>query len=573
MARRSSVQQPLFPVQMFIPDPYPRGSVLDLLARYGSFLIRRSDFPEADWSRGGQRGYCPVLLSKLVLLQAQHGWSDRETVRRANMDLQVKACLGMGIEQSGPCQATLCRHRGQMQQLGLDVEYAERMRDLLETLELVGDTEPVLVDSVPVEGAGQQLDSYNLLAGAIRRGLRALARRHARPVAEVAAELELAPYLARSVKGRFEVQWDDEASRTAFLGRLVADARRIRRHLVAASHAASPQGEAQEADEDTHDDSPAKLQQAIETIDDLIAHDVEFDEHEHVTGLRQQAAQGRRISLTDPDMRHGRKSASKLIAGYKAQVVTSLLHGFIVMVRVFAANRHDGEDLPQMAAELAERGIDPTWWGGDHAYGTLANHRYFQQQPASELVARMSRPTNGGRFTKDEFAYDFDAHTLTCPAGHRAEEARWTVRDQRKGRLFVFPAQRCGSCPQRARCVSPKAAPDRGRSVFIVDDEERLIREHLAHRQTPEFRQRLSHRPAVERGIAGFAQCGGKQARRFGIKNVRFDTALSALAYNLRRLGSLLQQMPGLEASLRRVLEVFLCLVWRLFLRRPRLVA
>jgi hypothetical protein len=307
------------------------------------------------------------------------------------------------------------------------------------------------------------------------------------------------------------------------------------------------------------------MQQAVEMIDDIIAHDVEVDEHEQVTGIRQQAAQDRCISVTDPDMRHGRKSASTLIAGYKAQVVASLVHGFIVMVRVFAANRPDGEDLPQLADELARQGIEPAWWSGDHAYGTLANHRYFAERSDSELVARMPRPKNGGRWTKDEFRYDFSSHTLTCPAGHQATRFSWATQHQRKGRLFVFPPERCGTCPEVGRCVSPKAAPGSGRSVFVVEQEERLIRGHLARRRQPEFCRRLAHRPVVERVIAGFAQCGGKKAHRFGMAHVSFDAALSALAYNLRRLGSLLRCRPALKARLIRVLGAFLRALLRLF--------
>jgi hypothetical protein len=260
-------------------------------------------------------------------------------------------------------------------------------------------------------------------------------------------------------------------------------------------------------------------------------------------------------------MRHGRKSASQLISGFKAQIVATLMFGFILLVRVIKANRHDGDDLVPIAEELRECGVEPDWWGGDHAYGTLANHHQFKQHGHGELVARMARPTNGGRFTKDTFDYDFDAHTLTCPEGNLVEQ-KLVTRNGRRGRLFVFPSETCNACPQRACCVSPSAGSDRGRTVFIVDEDERLIREHLQRREHPEFQARLAQRTHVERVIAGFAQCGGKQARRFGIDDVSFDANLSALAYNLRRLGTLLRQKPGLEISLRRALRVFLCLVW-----------
>ena len=149
--------------------------------------------------------------------------------------------------------------------------------------------------------------------------------------------------------------------------------------------------------------------------------------------------------------------------------------------------------------------------GGDHAYGTLANHAFFEernasgQHPASELVARMARPENGGRYTKDEFAIDFEAVALTCPEGHRIGRTRWATRAGQRGWSFEFPAQVCSACPSREQCVSDKAQ-GKGRSVFVVPDQERLIRRHLARREEDDFQQRLAERPHVERVIAGYAQ-------------------------------------------------------------------
>jgi hypothetical protein len=215
-------------VTQFLPEPFEKGSFFDVLYRFGRFIVRSSDFPQSDPLKGGQTGWCPVQLSFLVLLQSKHGWKDRETVNRATVDLQVKACLGLGVEQRGPSQPTLCRHRRIMQELELDQVYNQRLRDLLEALELVGDDEAVLVDSVPISGAGQQLDSYNLLAAAIRRGLRELAQKQGRKTDDMAEELGLTIYLNRSVKGCFDVNWEDEASRQGFLERLVNDALLLR---------------------------------------------------------------------------------------------------------------------------------------------------------------------------------------------------------------------------------------------------------------------------------------------------------------------------------------------------------
>ena len=422
---------------MFIPEPLKPGSIYDMLARYAGFVIQASDFPETDPTLGGNRGHCVVLLSKLVLLWKHFGLSDREASRRACMDLQFKACLGLGLDQKGPSAATLCRHRRWMEELGLDELYSTRFNELLVAAELVKRNEPVLVDSVPINGAGQQLDSYNLLAGSIRQGLRELAKSQERSIDEVAERLGLSAYAKRSVKGHFDIDWQNDDSRRAFLVQLVTDARRV--SALLAEHDVSE-------DEQPDDGFTSPMTEARETIEQVIAHDVEFTQEGEVQGIRQVPAGDRLISLTDRDMRHGRKSASVLISGYKAQVVASAVYGFILMSKVIKANEHDGQALPSLAHELDAQNLAPQWWAGDHAYGTLANHHTFRAERRGELVARMPRPGNGGRFTKDEFDYDFEQNTLTCPTGLTVIQKRWQTRDQKKGRLFEFPVETCAGC-------------------------------------------------------------------------------------------------------------------------------
>jgi len=589
-----SRQLHVFSVRQFVPNPYPLGSFYDTLERYGELIIYRDDFPEADPSLGGSKAWCPVLMSKLVLIQQKHGWSDRETVQRAKTDLQVKACLGLGVADEGPGQATLVRHRAEMEQLDLAVKYNARFIELLKALELIELTEAVAVDTVPVTGAGQVLDTYNLLAAAVRMGLREVCSLTGETASSATKRLGLGDYYSeRSAKGAAGIAWDDKVQRLEFLSRLVSDAQAVQAELQTLVHCDHDDSEGlpEENDEAPRDQPPqsepdedpeeggqlgffagdstsapvptssvvdesakARVGKASARIDKIIDHDVEFDEDSNVKGIIQKKAGGRIISATDPDMVHGRKSSSSLISGYKLQVIATTGSGFVLGTKLIPGNQHDGEVLPSLVAALREQDLSPVAWIGDHAYGTLANHLYFEELTNThgmlvELVARNARPANGGRYTKDEFSINFETRTLTCPAGQVCPMTRFGTRKGTTGWTFEF-AELCTDCSHRDRCIKPTARPDKGRTVFVVEKKERFIRKHLQRRQESDFKKQLAKRQVVERANAGIAQCGGKQARRFGFERVAFDCTLSTLAHNLRTLGSLAGRDEGLRAKL-----------------------
>ncbi len=57
-----------------------------------------------------------------------------------------------------------------------------------------------------------------------------------------------------------------------------------------------------------------------------------------VPSLSKGGAKDRRISIEDPDMRHGRKSRSKKIDGYKRHVLKDLDSGVVCAVALTRAN-------------------------------------------------------------------------------------------------------------------------------------------------------------------------------------------------------------------------------------------
>lgn len=115
-----------------------------------------------------------------------------------------------------------------------------------------------------------------------------------------------------------------------------------------------------------------------------------------------------------------------------------------------------------------------------------------------ELYARMPRPENGDRLTNDQFEVDFAQRQLHCPAGQLQPLSRYASREGRRGWLFEFPVATCGNCPLQKQCVSPKS-PERARSVFVIAEDERLIRAHLIRRRELDFVAVLAERLVLER--------------------------------------------------------------------------
>jgi hypothetical protein len=93
-----------------------------------------------------------------------------------------------------------------------------------------------------------------------------------------------------------------------------------------------------------------------------------------------------------------------------------------------------------------------------------------------------------------------------------------------------FPAETCRACPLRAKCTD--AAPDRGRSVEIADNE--LLQQRLRKRAaTSAGRQELRERVPVEHRQAHTCRRQGRHARYIGSRKNEFDLRRASAISNL----------------------------------------
>jgi transposase len=248
--------------------------------------------------------------------------------------------------------------------------------------------------------------------------------------------------------------------------------------------------------------------------------------------LRQGVAKDRRISIEDPQMRHGRKTKSVRIDGYKRHVLTDLDTELVPSVGLTAANVAEAEVAEQIKDDLAAQQRTLAELDIDRAY--LSSSLVTDRDPDLQIFCKAFPVRNGPRFAKTAFHLDFDQHLLTCPN-------HVTVAFTPGGKV-QFPATACQACPLQPQCTTSI----RGRSVQIHPDE-RLLAEFRAAQQTPQGRAKLRERVKVEHTLAHVSRWQGRRARYLGQRKNLFDLRRVAVVHNLHVIAR--QPSPAKQAA------------------------
>jgi hypothetical protein len=464
----------------------------------------------------GKEPVPPALLAMALLLQSYDGASDAEAVDLTVVDLRWQMVLDrLGCEDPAFGQGTLVEFRERLMRTDMDRRLLER------TVELARRTKAfdwkklpkmlrVAIDSSPLEGAGRVEDTINLLAHAARNVVVCAAQLLGWPSDKVIRAAGIPLLLESSVKKALDLEWSDPDAKLQavdVLARQVAS-------LEAWLHKRLPEEIAK-----------PPLREHVDTLVQIRTQDLEPDPSGGGrTRIREGVAAERRVSIQDPEMRHGRKSKTKLFNGYKRHVALDLDTELILAATVTPANRPEDEAAPVLKADVERQ---------QRRIGEMHCDRgYVASEAVTELIADGGEvickpwvPRNGKLFSKKDFKINMRDMTITCPAG---EVERINV-----GTEVKFDAKACARCPLRSRCTT--AAPGTGRTVLIADNErlQQRLRKLIA---SPAGRERLRQRVAVEHGLAHLGRRQGGRARYFGSRKNIFDVRRTAAVQNLETI-------------------------------------
>jgi len=267
------------------------------------------------------------------------------------------------------------------------------------------------------------------------------------------------------------------------------------------------------------------------------------------------------ISLTDSDAR-SMKTRGAGIVGYNVQTAVDAKHHLIVEHEV----TNVGSDRDQLSsmAKKARAAI------GSTTLTAIADRGYFKGEEIlacreAGIVPLVPATTTSsakaeGRFDKADFIYDQQKNEYRCPGG---QSLIWRFATIEKGMTnHRYWSSNCKGCPLKEKCTpSPQRRVTRWEHQDVLDE----MQTHLE--QQPDAmrirRSSVEHPYGTIKSWMGWTHFLTK-----GLERVQTEMGLHVLAYNFKRLMSLLGFTGVMEAirayarfaSLKHLLSAFILL-------------
>lgn len=584
MFRARDPQKRLFSARNQYRDALKDDSFYALLADHAEELFDDYQFEYLYCEDNGRPCKPPGQMFTLLLLQMHDKCSDEEAIERSTFDVRWSVALDIEIAERLCGRSTLQEFRAKVL---LHDEAEKQFKSILGTAHKLGIIKgplQIAMDTTPILGRGAVRDTYNLIGDGIRKVGQVLARLQDISPEQWATKNDFARYWeASSLKGEAGIDWNDETQRRVFLNSLVADAERIllladtlaekaieyapkivkvsallRRIIIqdttprpeppnkgGGKDSPSAKDSTETGSVEATESVPSEPTAPAPTVTPPEAPDTDPSEessgNSHLLGemvrIRQGTAKDRIFSVSDPEMRHGRKSASKLFNGYKLSLTNDVESGLILSLDIIGAGAGDNEGAFELAVQAQENtGLDVERALADCAYGDGATRKKFHDA-GIDLSAKVPADPRESPFPKSRFFFDLTDRivTATCQAGETSSMMDYRTRKEYEEpvRRVRFRKETCANCVYHDDCLrTVDKKSSWGRSIELHPQEE-LLQEARLRQASPEFREDIKNRQTAEHTIARVIQLGARQARYFDKAKTKYQMTMIAIVANL----------------------------------------
>jgi transposase len=274
---------------------------------------------------------------------------------------------------------------------------------------------------------------------------------------------------------------------------------------------------------------------------------------EDVTEQKTTPANSRYISSTDPDAsvtRHKGGSKSKL--RYKTHRVVDPRHEVITATKITPGSIDDGDMLEEMIEinqENTQKRVETVV--ADSRYGIIDNYLYCHDAGIKAHIPSLGETQRGtgrqkGIFPKEEFHYDPDTDTYTCPAGQVLKRRMYN----RKRNTYEYKAssKTCAQCSLRQECTRAKD----GRSLKRHIRQDALDSMLATATSIQAKRDIKTRQHLAERSFARSTRYGYKRARWRRLRRMEIQDYLIAAVQNITILANHSNRKPA-ESKVQRV--------------------
>ena len=470
-------------------DKIPEDHVLKRIGNAVDFDFINELLADSYCKNFGRPAKEPALMMKLCFLEYLYNLSDEKIIDEASLNLAFLWFLELNPEDTLPHPSLLAKFRTQ------------RLRDV--TLdEVISEIVRQCVEKGMIKGTGLAVDATHIEANCTKK------------VPE-----RIMKHLAKKI---FKGLEKDNGSLPVTINTEIPNYKEIEDHKEAKST------------------MKAYLEEVIEKADAYAGEATQkaIDEARDVLSDERFLLQKGLRSLVDKDARVGSKSKTSQFYGYKAEFAITTDERIITAADAHNGEYIDGKEFAPLLDKTLSTGMKVAEFYGDKAY--------FRKDIIDALNEKKIKgyiPVSASVYKVDEelFAYNKDSDQWFCFMGNHTVSCKKTTQTKR-GKTYdqlsyLFFKQQCVDCPHRDICIGKRKSKAR---KLLVAASAPLFYELSQEQKQPEFQEKYKKRAAQEWKNAEMKRFHGmSRARGWGLRGLRIQVKLTAIAVNLKRIAAL----------------------------------
>jgi len=439
----------------------------------------------------------PEMMLRIQILKYLYNLSDEQLIQDLSVNLAYKWFVGLNPEDPLPETSLLTKFRTQrLKDISMDAIITEIVRQCVER-DIIKSSNGIVIDTTHIEA--------NTIKKVPERIMKQLARNIFKAMGQEQYEIPDYTQIEDHVAAK-QVMKD-------YLENLI---------------------------EQVIEESSEEVIQAAKEAQEILESDLFIEQK----GIR---------SLVDKDARVGHKSKTQNFYGYKAELCQTTDGSLITSIIVEPGSYVDGSQFKDHLEETQKTGVTLTGVYGDKAYFRPDILNLIKESQAASYI-----PVSASAYKIDEelFSYNKDSDQWFCVMGNETVKVKSKTRERngKKEKLldYSFGRELCRNCPRRAECIGKSKLIGKLLSISINTPE---LYEYSQRGKTPEFLQEYRKRAKIEPKNAELKRFHGlDRAKGYGLKSVRIQAKLTALAANLKRIAKLVSASKGLSSFVLRFL-------------------